>query len=104
MQKIIISEKEIQRQMEIREFSYKLLSFLEDNSTVYKVEHNLSEVWGEDSLLPNINPKYFIVLKSEVSSEILVEINDFINRMDSRISYVVGEYAPNVIEVEGIYY
>lgn len=104
MQIINISEKEYQRQMRIREFSYELLSFLEKHSIVYKVGHNLSEVWDEDSLLPNKNPKYLIVLNSEVSEEITVEINDFINRMDSRISYIVEEYASNVIEIEGIYY
>lgn len=104
MKTIDIAEREYQRQMRIREFGYELLSFLKEHSTVYKVEHNLSEVWDEDSLLPNKNPKYLIVLKGAVSSEITVEIDDFINRMDSRISYIVEEYASNVIEIEGIYY
>ena len=104
MGQIEIASRECQRQMEIRDFGNELLKYLTEHPKIDKVNHNLSDVWDNESLIPNINPKYFIVLKSEVSSEILVEINDFINRMDSRISYVVGEYAPNVIEVEGIYY
>lgn len=104
MKTIIISEKESQRQIEIRDFSNELLKYLTEHSNVYKVSHNLSEVWDGESLLPNENPKYCVKLKSNVSEDMIVEIEDFIHIKSSRISYIVEECASNIIEIEGIYY
>lgn len=104
MNRIIISEKENQRQMEIRDFSNELLKYLTEHSNVYKVNHNLSDVWDNESLIPNINPKYCIILKNDVSEDVIVEIEDFIHEKSSRIPYMVEEYAPNVVKIEGIYY
>jgi TRAP-type uncharacterized transport system substrate-binding protein len=104
MQIINISEKENQRQMEIRDFSNELLKYLTEHSNVYKVNHNLSDVWDNESLIPNINPKYCIILKNDVSEDVIVEIEDFIHEKSSRIPYMVEEYAPNVVKIEGIYY
>ena len=104
MKNISIGERECQRQMRIRDFSNELLKYLTEHSNVYKVSHNLSELWDDESLIPNENPKYCIILKNDVSEDMIVEIEDFINEKSSRISYIVEEYAPNVIEVEGIYY
>lgn len=104
MQKMIISEKENQRQMEIRDFSNELLKYLTEHSNVYKVTHNLSEVWDDESLLPNENPKYCVKLKSNVSEDMIVEIEDFIHEKSSRIPYILEKSVPNMVEVEGVYY
>lgn len=104
MGQIEIASREYQRQMEIRDFDNELLKYLMEHPKVDKVNHNLSDVWDEDSLFPNKNPKYCIILKSNVSEDMIVEIEEFVHRKDSRISYIVEDYAPNVIEVEGIYY
>lgn len=90
--------------MEIRDFSNELLKYLTEHLNVYKVSHNLSEVWDEKSFLPIENPKYFVKLKSNVSEGMIVEIEDFIHIKSSRIPYMVEEYAPNVVKIEGIYY
>lgn len=104
MNRIIISEKENQRQMEIRDFSNELLKYLTEHSNVYKVNHNLSDVWDNESLIPNINPKYCIILKNDVSDDVIVEIENFIHEKSSRIPYIVEKSVPNMVEVEGVYY
>lgn len=104
MKKINISKKEYQRQMEIRNISNELLKYMMEHSNVDKVNHNLSNVWDNESLIPNENPKYCIILKNDVSEDVIVEIEDFIHEKSSRIPYMVEEYAPNVVKIEGIYY
>lgn len=104
MNRIIISEKENQRQMEIRDFSNELLKYLTEHSNVYKVNHNLYDVWDNESLIPNINPKYCIILKNDVSDDVIVEIENFIHEKSSRIPYIVEKSVPNMVEVEGVYY
>lgn len=104
MKKINISKKEYQRQMEIRNISNELLKYMMEHSNVDKVNHNLSNVWDNESLIPNENPKYSAILKNDVSEDVIVEIEDFIHEKSSRIPYMVEEYAPNVVKIEGIYY
>lgn len=104
MKQINISKKEYQRQMEIRNISNELLKYMMEHSNVDKVNHNLSNVWDNESLIPNENPKYSAILKNDVSEDVIVEIEDFIHEKSSRIPYMVEEYAPNVVKIEGIYY
>lgn len=104
MKQINISKKEYQRQMEIRNISNELLKYMMEHSNVDKVNHNLSNVWDNESLIPNENPKYSAILKNDVSEDVIVEIENFIHEKSSRIPYIVEKYAPNVVKIEGIYY
>lgn len=104
LKRITISDRYYQKNMKIREFGYELLKYLMEHSNVYKVNHNLSNVWDDDGVFPNENPKYCIILKSDVAEDMANEIEEFIDEQDFRIPFIVEVYAPNVVEVEGIYY
>ena len=104
LKRITISDRYYQKNMKIREFNNELYQFVTEHLNLKESRTNHFEIYEEDSIFPNDNPKMWFLLNRDVVDEDIKLILSFIEKYnEGGLNYIVNN-TEKEIEIKGLYF